>query len=124
MQEQTGMPHVYLSLASLYKLRGLFIILTLPSEVDIPYLPSAKRIKGNGQELSMQWQNVLKRCLATLDAQEIRMFYYQNMRHGPLFTPPLPSPSGKICTLPFIDPLYTMRVSEQLYNAPIILEEP
>ena len=47
------MPHVYLSLASLYKLRGLFITMTLPSEVDILYLQNAKRIKGNGQELSM-----------------------------------------------------------------------
>ena len=104
------MPYVYLSLASLYKLRGLFIILTPPSEVDIPYLPSAKRIKENGQELSMQWQNVLKRCLATLDAQEIRMSCYQNMHHSPYLTVPLPSPSKKLCRLPFIDPLYTVQV--------------
>ena len=104
------MPYVYLSLASLYKLRGLFIILTLPSEVDIQYLPSATRIKGNGQELSMQWQNVLKRCLATLDAQEIRMSYYQNMHHSAYLVVPLPSPSRKLCRIPFIDPLYTVQV--------------
>ena len=105
------MPHVYLSLASLYKLRGLLITMTLPSEVDMLYLPNAKRIKVNGQELSMPWQNVLKRCLATLDAQEIRMScYLENMHHSAYLVVPLPSPSRKLCRIPFIDPLYTVQV--------------
>ena len=104
------MPHVYLSLASLYILRALFITMALSSEVDILYLPNAKRMKGNGQELSMQWQNVLKRCLATLDAQEIRMSCYQNMHHSAYFVVPLPSPSRKLCRAPLISPLYTVQV--------------
>ena len=104
------MPHVYLSLASLYKLRGLFITMTIPGDVDLLYLPNAKRIKENGQELSMPWPNVLKRCLATLDAQEIRMSCYQNMHHSAYLVVHLPSPSRKLCRIPFIDPLYTVQV--------------